>query len=446
MKKHLRNAAYGALDYAAHPLGMLLVAPIILKRLGVAEYGIWTIATAVISVGGIVASGFSDANIQRIASLRSVDETQTMKHTVRSIFAINLAAGVLLATCAWFAASYAVPRIVVAQPGLAHECLGALRIAAVMILVRAIESVAVSTQRGFEAYRESVRISTVVRILTLIAAAALAVYGQRCVSILVATGVFLIVGTVLQFLQMSRFLKEAVVLPAFDRREGGWLLRKGVFSWIQALGSVVLGQLDRLLLGVSVGAVAVAPYALCVQFAQPLSGFTASTLQFLFPYLSGRFGQAETADVRRTVFKAFLCNLLIVAVEAVVLLAVGQHLIRAWAGPAIARAAAPIFPIIVLGAAIMGLSVTANYALLAFGMFRAVTAISLSSRTATLLLMVYLLHHGGLKDMAISRLTYGVLTLLLYVPLMQKLEVAGPVSMIRSKLFARSELAEEQRP
>ena len=71
MTTHFKNAAYGALDYAAHPLGMLLVAPIILKKLGVAEYGIWTIATAGISVGGIVASGFCDANIQRIASLRA---------------------------------------------------------------------------------------------------------------------------------------------------------------------------------------------------------------------------------------------------------------------------------------------------------------------------------------------------------------------------------------
>jgi O-antigen/teichoic acid export membrane protein len=249
----------------------------------------------------------------------------------------------------------------------------------------------------------------------------------------------------MQFLQMSRFLGDATVVPEFHREEGGRLLRMGFFSWVQALGSVVLGQLDRLLLGVSLGAVAVAPYALCVQFAQPLSGFTASTLQFIFPHLSGRFGQAGMVNMRGTVLKAFLFNLLIVAVEAIGILAFGRHLIRAWAGPVVARAANPIFPVIIVGAAITGLSVTANYALLAFGMFRAVTAISLSSRTVTLLLMVYLLHHGGIKAMAISRLSYGVLTLLLYIPLMQKLEVANPISLIRSKLSARGEFAEEQR-
>jgi len=67
MKAHLSNAAYGVLDYAAHPLGMLLAAPMLLQHLGVAQYGVWVVATAVVSTGGVIASGFGDANIQYVA-------------------------------------------------------------------------------------------------------------------------------------------------------------------------------------------------------------------------------------------------------------------------------------------------------------------------------------------------------------------------------------------
>jgi O-antigen/teichoic acid export membrane protein len=446
MTTHFKNAAYGALDYAAHPLGMLLVAPIILKKLGVAEYGIWTIATAGISVGGIVASGFCDANIQRIASLRSTGNTQKMISTVRSMLAINIAAGAMLAALAWIAAPYAVPHIVVARPELATECLVALRIAAVVILVRALESVAGSTQRGFEAYRGTIQINTVVRLGTLFAAAVLAMLGQRSASILMATAIFLAVGTVLQLLRLPRFLKGISLVPSFQREEGRLLLRTGIFSWIQALGGIVLGQLDRLLLGVSLGAVAVAPYALCVQFAQPLSGLTASTLQFLFPHISKRAAHDHPSTIRRTLLMAFLFNCLIVAGETVVILVAGRSLIRIWTGPAMAEAVRPIFPIIVLGSALMGVSVTANYALLALKMFRAVTAISLTSRTVTLLLMVYLAHHGGLKGMAISRLIYGLLSLLLYVPLARKLGITDSASPSRTRLHVHNQFAEEQRP
>ena len=66
MRAHLSNAAFGLLDYAAYPVGMLLVAPIMLRNLGVAQYGVWAVATAAVNTGSIIASGFGDANIQHV--------------------------------------------------------------------------------------------------------------------------------------------------------------------------------------------------------------------------------------------------------------------------------------------------------------------------------------------------------------------------------------------
>src|ERR1700760_2650859 len=93
VKRHLYNAAYGVLDYVSYPFAMLLVAPIVLHRLGAAEYGLWAIATAVVSAGGIIASGFSDANIQRVARLRGTGSSSSMGHVVRSMLGINLVLG-----------------------------------------------------------------------------------------------------------------------------------------------------------------------------------------------------------------------------------------------------------------------------------------------------------------------------------------------------------------
>ena len=60
----------------------------------------------------------------------------------------------------------------------ARECLISLRIASALILVRAVESVSVSTQRAFEQYRGTVQISTAVRLLTLASAAVLVLSGR----------------------------------------------------------------------------------------------------------------------------------------------------------------------------------------------------------------------------------------------------------------------------
>ncbi len=423
MRRHLTNAVYGVLDYASYPVGMLLVAPIVLHRLGGSEYGLWMIATAVISAGGIIASGFCDANLQRIAHFRGTGEFGLMPHTVRSVLGISLVLGVMLAIGGWIAAPYAAPHIAVSHLTSPRECLISLRIASVLILVRAVEAVGVSTQRAFEQYRGTVQISTAVRLLTLGSAAALTLLGHRTVSILVATGVFLVLGAYLQFRQLRKFLGPVSLWPGFQSKETRVLLGLGVFVWLQALGAVVFGQFDRILLGVSLGALAVAPYALCVQFAQPIFGLSASGLNFLFPYLSGRASTISNAGLRKTLLKAFTCNLLLVACGAGVLLLLGDHLIRIWAGPAIAHRAAGIFPPIVLGSALMGLGVTGTYAMQALGLFRTVACISLAGRTAMLLLMIYLVHHEGLRGLALSRLCYGSVALLVYLPLLQQLNV-----------------------
>src|SRR5580698_1551608 len=102
MRKHLTNATYGVLDYASYPVAMLLVAPIVLRRLGAAEYGLWILCASVISAGGILASGFCDAVMQRIARLRGIGKVDAAAATVRACFTINLVSGLLFGVLVWF--------------------------------------------------------------------------------------------------------------------------------------------------------------------------------------------------------------------------------------------------------------------------------------------------------------------------------------------------------
>ncbi len=360
MKKHLVNASYGVLDYVSYPLGMLIVAPIVLHKLGAAEYGLWTIATAVVSTGSIIASGFCDANIQRVARLRGTGDSVLMCSTVRSMLGINLTFGLVMAILVWVAAPLGARHIVAARPEQFDECLIALRIGSAMILLRVTESVGASTQRAFEVFRDNVQINTAVRLSTLGAAAALAFIGQRVVSILLATTFFMALGTFFQLRQARKLLGSVSLWPVFQPQETRVLLRFGVFTWVQAFGSVIFGQLDRIILGVSLGAVAVVPYSLCVQFAHPIFGLTGSALQFLFPLLSKRVNSISNVELRRVLLKAFLCNLALVVCGAVFLRIVGDRLIELWAGHAVAQTDEKKLPAILHATSMIGLIFTVN--------------------------------------------------------------------------------------
>jgi len=446
MTKHLTNAGYGVLDYVSYPIGMLLVAPVVLHKLGSAEYGLWMIATAAISAGGIIASGFVDACTQRVAHLRGTGQVALMGHAIRSMLGINLTIGLVLALGVWIAAPYAASRVADSELTPPAECLLSLRVASVAILVRAIESVPVGAQRAFERYRATVQISTAMRFATLGLAALLALAGRGVASILVVTAVLLALGTAMQFRELSKLMDRMSFLPTFHAGETRLLVGRGFFVWLQALGGVVFGHLDRILLGVSLGALAVTPYSLCVQFAHPIYGLTASGLNFLFPYLSSRTNSLSDAGLKRTILKAFLCNLALVTCGAVFLLFAGNTLIRVWSGPAVAQRAASVLPPVVVGSALMGLSVTGTYALQALNQFKTVAVITLTARAAMLLLMIEMLRHAGVQGLAYARLLYGSAALIVYLPLLQKLNAAKNGRNHASRLAIPIEVQEGSNP
>jgi len=418
MRAHLSNAAYGILDYGAYPIGMLAIAPMVLHNLGLAKYGVWTVATAAVSIGGIIASGFGDANIQHLASRRGAGEQQLVLRAVRSMMGINLALGVALATMGWVISPLAAAHLAAADENLRNSCLWSLRIASAMMAVRAVESVCISTQRAFERYGAAVRISILARLLALVAAAGIALMFRSVIAIMAATGFLMLAGLLLQLSKLKHMLTADTLTPAFDRDAMRALFSFGAFSWLQAVACLVFSQVDRLMLGVSLGAAAVTSYALCAQMAQPIYGFAASGLHFLFPYLSNRNAALDTASIRTPVLIAFACNALFVGVTTAALLMLGERILHVWVGAAIAQAATPILPTIIWSSALLGLNVTATYALLALGRVRTVTLLNLTGGAVMLLMMLYLTPRLGVRGIAIARLSYSLIPLLLYIPLL----------------------------
>lgn len=421
MKADGANAIYGILDYLAYPVGMLLAAPFALRALGAGQYGIWMMAVSAVSTGAIIASGFGDANIRYVAMHRAKGSDEQLLRAVRGTMGIHLLLGSAMAVLGWLLAPAATQRIVASIPSLYPECLWSLRIAALLMLVRAVESVCVSTQRAFQRYGEAVRISVIARLLCLLSAAVLPFVTHRATSVLIATALLSAVSVVLQLLRLGTLLNTSNLLPAFNRDATKDLMHFGVFSWIQSVSGLLFGQVDRLVVGVALGAVAVSSYALCVQLAQPIYGLAASGLHFLFPRVAAEQALGNRRAIRSSVVLAFLSNLILVAAGTAFLLIFGKPILHLWGGEPMSRAGGIVLVPIVWSTALSGLAVSGCYSMLALGRAGLVTTLTLIGGAAMSLSMPWLLHHHGIFGVACSRLFFGPVTLVIYLPLMQVL-------------------------
>ena len=432
MRAHISNSAYGILDYAAQPAAMLIAAPILIHHLGLAPYGLWLIASAAVSAGSIVTSGFGDAVIQRIATLRSVNDLSGIRGVVANTMAINLILSGVLATIFWLFAPLLVTRISHADPSLRFTATWSLRIGAILILVKSVESVYISAQRAFVHYGPAVRIGIVTRLSSTGAALLLAWHGYGVTALMFATLLLTALGLVAQEQALRRHLGPGLLHPSLDRATATQLASFGCFTWFLALSGVLFSQADRLILGATLGASAVACYGLSVQVAQPIHGLTAAGLHFLFPHLASRFAADDPSTLQRPILIALTINLLSAGFLTAAVLLFGPRLLTLWIDPVVAHQSALLLHFVACGFGLLALNITAHYTLMAIGRIRLVTAVNVAGGLLMLLAMVWLIPSRGVEGAALARLCYGPITCLLYLPLIHLLRapiVSSPANM-----------------
>lgn len=422
MRAHLKNAAYGMLDYLAYPLGMIAVAPIALRALGVERYGVWMVASAAVMTGGMLASGFGDANTRAVAMHEAAGDHKATLEAVQTTLGIHMVLGAVMAILGLAIAPWMTDRVVALHSANAHsDCLWSLRLASILMLARAVESASVSTQRAFGRYGVAIGVSLACRLGSLTAACILPLAIPRVSGILIASTILCALGTWIQFRQLKQLLGVMHLLPRFARGSTRRLMGFGIFTWLQAVGGLLFGQGDRLIAGAAFGAASLSSYALCAQLSQPVYGISAAALHFLFPYLTSKEGLGESAGVRRGIVVSFAANAVFVALGLTVLLLFGNEILRIWGGETIARHSAGLLPILAWSAALSALTVAPNYAMLALGQVRTVTFLNLLGGIAMLASTPYLLPHFGIRGMGLARLLYCPFSLMVYLPLAMKL-------------------------
>lgn len=429
MKQQISNSMYGLLDYAAYPIGMLIVAPFIIRDLGVTQYGLWAVMTSVVNIGSIVASGFGDATTQKIASSRSRGGSDTLTRVVRAAMGIHLVLGLAMSTVIWCVASGLANRLASHDAELRHSCILCIHIAAMLTAIRTIETVCISAQKGCQRYSAAVGISIAGRLLSLAAAMVLASRGHGIAAIMFATAVLTAAALGLQIISLQALLGTRNVAPTFESPISAALLRFGAFTWILAATGVVFGQADRLIGGASLGPAAIASYALCAQLSQPVYGLAAAGLHFLFPYIADRGAHLNGAAVAKPIVAAALANIVTVLTGAGLLLVLSPKVLHFMATDELAEASAALLPLVLAGSTLLALSVTGSYAMIGLGRARIVAVLNVGACVALVIFTAVCLRSLGVCAMAAGRIAFALIALGVYFPLYRELRrTSGPAA------------------
>jgi O-antigen/teichoic acid export membrane protein len=439
-RSSFRNGVYGAAEYIAMPLTMLLATPFLLHRLGAPQYGLWMLATAAVTSSSFISTGFGDAALKYAAAYRGKKDRKRLEDTIRVNLTINLALGSAIAVVIWFLSPLAVRHLFKIELPLQRSALAVFRIASTILLIRSIEGVFVGALRAYERYGPAVQINVLSRIATVVCACVLVASGYGIVAIMFGTLAMTAASALLQMTAARVVMGPIPFYPSISKSAFAEVFSFGCFSWLQTLAGCIFSYADRLLIGFMLGASSVAYYSICVQAAQPIHGLIAAGLHFLFPHLSARMAGTPANELRSVVLKVLSLNVALVLLLCLPLMIFSKLILRLWMGAAFAQQNWMVLSIVALGFGLLALNITGHYALLAMEQVRLVAILNLLGGAAMLATVVLLAPRLGLIGAALGRLLYGPITLLLYFRLRSMLTpnvnlhapLAAPVVAVES--------------
>jgi O-antigen/teichoic acid export membrane protein len=409
------NAFYSIAEYIAQPLSMLVAAPFLVHKLGLSQYGIWMLVSAILGSMGILSTGFGDATVKYVSAYRGQNNLAGVERTIRATLTINAFLGGLFGLLVWVAAPYAVDHIFKIEPMFHTASLQAIRISAVILAIRSIESVFVSTLRAFERYGPPVKLNVFLRTIVVVSAVVLAAVGRGVVAIMIATLFWSAVIVVLQAVAARRVVGRLNPFPTLEKEALAEVFSFGCFSWLQALAAVVFSYADRFLVAAMLGTAPLAIYAICVQVSQPIHGLAAAAFNFVFPHISARHEAGEIHGPHRVFRLASLISLALSIALALPLTLFGKPLLALWMGKQVANDGHLVLAMLAVAYVLMALNVVPHYALLAFGRARLVAALNIGSGILLALLMASLVPAFGLVGAGLGRIAYSMLLAVPYL-------------------------------
>ena len=303
-QRSLKNASFSSADYLVLPVLWLIATPFFVSRLGTDEYGIWMLVNSFLGFSGLVAFGLGDATIKYVSKYRALEDSKGVVRVVRSTLTMYFILGTLTAIGSYFLAPLLVNHVFNVEPENVSLAITALRIGGIGIAARFLDSVFQSTIYGYERYDLAAKVRMVVNIVTVGVNVLLVASGYSVVEILLATiGILVLSGAAKAIVSKYLLIKELIFLPTINRKALKEIFSFGFYSWLQGIGGILLGQVDRILIVSLLNTSALTYYTVCLQLAQQIHALLSKAVSFLFPLSSAAKETGDLDRMRRIYFK-----------------------------------------------------------------------------------------------------------------------------------------------
>lgn len=282
----LRNGFYNISGQTIRGAVSLLTIPFLIRFLGIREYGVWSLAYAVLGLMTLSEWGISVATTVFLSKDLAAGDLNEASKTLTFVLITGAVVSTALGLFLCFLAPFIVRPLSAFGTAERVEAVVALQIAALATTVFIPQRILVGVEQSFNRYAVINAFESSQSLLANLGLVAVAWLGGRTVAMMKWQ---LLVWALLLCAHscfVLRLLRGKGLSFQWSSDKARQILRFSVPAWFSALGSAAFGQCDRLVVGGVLGAPALGVYSAITNITSKINSFSGTAIQPLVPSLS----------------------------------------------------------------------------------------------------------------------------------------------------------------
>jgi O-antigen/teichoic acid export membrane protein len=292
LKNSLYNASGGVIRIAVS----ILTIPLLVHLLGTEEYGLFVLASTVVSIVTLAESGLSNATTVFVSKDLGEKNYQGVNQTLFIIFTLMLFLSTSAAVGLWVGSDSISSYLNVGSNHLTVAT--SLKVGGLVVWTRMIQQVLVGVEQAHQKYAFVNLLVTLQSLVTNLGMLLIVWWGGKAILLLqwqlIINLLTLLAHVWFVFLLLSKYRQMST---SWNKNKWTEIASYSLITWFGSLGSVSFGQLDKIIVSYALGAKELGVYAFITSMCSQINTFSGMCVQPILPIISNSIS-SENIDMQ----------------------------------------------------------------------------------------------------------------------------------------------------
>lgn len=419
----LKNGIYITLSNVIRAAMGIITIPLLIKTLGIEEYGLWALVYSTVALVFTIEGGVSLAATFFLT--RDLNQPSQLSPTFSAIALATLFLAAFAIGITYGSAPYLVNVFSALSPAQAQQAQQAIQWGALAVGARLLQQVPISLLQATQQYGLFSLLNLLMATLTTVALIPIALAGGRTLGLMEFFALANVLVLVCYLMVTVRWLRVQNLRFQWQGSRCREFLQYSCFTWLSSLGSLLFQRGDRLIVGKVLDIKTLGVYAAITDITVQINNLSAFPVQPLLPAIGNLWQPPHTdrAALYKVVREGSQLNALVAVSLGAILFYVAPQLFRQIATIPPTPTELLCFQIAIIGYTLYSLNAVAYFALYGSGAAHLASTIHVGCGAFALLCIAGGVAQGGLLGAAIGNLGYSA-TLLLVVFGLRRLHIS----------------------